>query len=71
LASDDEATPGSFCLLLRALQIVSISFGRKRRLDGGKAAALLPHSKTWRKEAVPDNHMDNSKETITIRDKHG
>jgi hypothetical protein len=34
----------------------------------GKAAALLPHSKTWRREAIPDHHIDNSKKTITIRD---
>jgi hypothetical protein len=31
---------------------------------------LLPHSKTWRRETIPDYHVDNSKETITIRDKH-
>lgn len=35
-----------------------------------KAAALLPHSKTWRKNSIPDHQIDNSKETGTIREKH-
>jgi hypothetical protein len=45
-------------------------FRQEKMPWGWKEAALLPHSKTWRRDTIPDIHIDDSKETITIRDKH-